>query len=279
LSLKLITDSVADIPRRLTEELNIRVVPLQVNFEDCSYRDGVDITEEQFFEKLAKASKLPTTAQVTPGEFIEIFREELAAGNDLIVLTMSAAMSGTYNAACTAAEMTDPVRVTVFDSQAVTFGTGLVAVLTARDIQSGMLRNDVEERLQYRISNLVCKFAVDTLEYLRKGGRLSAGEAFVGNLLNIKPILTIVNGELKAEEKVRGRRKAIRYIVDWIQAEHIDLSEKTIGLYHSMDPEYMRELREALEKQFAIGEILYADVGAVVGTHAGPGCVAVSYIK
>lgn len=279
MGLKLITDSVADIPDDLARSLNIRIVPLQVNFGDGSYRDGVDITSEAFFEKLARAERLPTTAQVTPGEFFEVFQEEMALGNDLIVLTMSSKMSGTYNAACAAAEMTDPKRVSVFDSRTITFGMGLSGVLAARDIQAGLARDVVEKNLQYRIDNMVCKFAVDTLEYLRKGGRLSATEAFVGNLLNIKPILTVIDGELRGEDKVRGRKKAIRYIVDSIAAEGVDLSGRTVGLYHAMAPEYMAELREALEERFEIGEILCSYVGAVVGTHAGPGCVAVSYVK
>jgi len=279
MSLKMIVDSVADIPKELAEALGIVVVPLQVNFEDASYKDGQDLSSKAFFQKVAKASKLPTTAQVTPGEFIEVFKRELEAGHDLIVMTMSARMSGTHNAARTAMEFLETDRITLFDSRGVTFGYGLMAVLAARMIQAGSSREAVCAEIERMIANQESRFIVDTLDYLRRGGRLTVGEAFIGGLLNIKPILRVAGGELLAEDKVRGRKKAIRAICDWLERERIDLAEKTVALYHADDREYMDELEAALREQFAIGEIVYSEVGSVVGTHSGPGCIAISFIR
>ncbi len=279
MSLKMIVDSVADIPKDLAEALGIIVVPLQVNFEDASYKDGLDLSSQAFFQKVAQASKLPTTAQVTPGEFIEVFRRELEAGHDLIVMTMSARMSGTHNAARTAMEFLETDRITLFDSKGVTFGYGLMAVLAARMIRAGAGRETVCAEIERMIANQESRFIVDTLDYLRRGGRLTVGEAFIGGLLNIKPILRVSGGELQAEDKVRGRKKAIRAICDWLERERIDLSEKTVALYHADDREYMDELETALREQFPIGEVIYSEVGSVVGTHSGPGCIAISFIR
>ncbi len=279
MSVRIIVDSVSDIPHSLADELGIIVVPLQVNFEDGSYKDGQDLDSKAFFQKVGRVGKLPTTAQVTPGEFQAAFDRELQAGHELIVITMSSSMSGTYNAACTAAEILGTDRIAVFDSKSVTFAYGLIAVLAARMIRDGSDKEHVCQQIAYMIAHQESRFIVDTLDYLRRGGRLTVSEAFIGGLLSIKPILTVTDGVLHAEERVRGRKKAIRSICDWLEREHIDLSDKTIGLYHADDREHMNELEAALRQQFQLGEVIYSEVGSVVGTHSGPGCIAISFIR
>lgn len=279
MSLRIVVDSVSDIPRSLADEFGIIVVPLQVIFEDASYKDGQDLDSSAFFKKVAMAGKLPTTAQVTPGEFVEVFRRELDEGNELLVITMSSALSGTHNAARTAAEFLETERITLFDSRSVTFAYGLIAVLAARMIRDGADKVSVCRQIGYMIANQESRFIVDTLDYLRRGGRLTGGEAFIGGLLNVKPILRITDGVLRAEEKVRGRKKAIRYICDWLAMEKIDLSDKTIALYHADDRDYLNDLEKALREQFKLGEVIYSEVGSVVGTHSGPGCIAISFIR
>lgn len=279
MSLKIIVDSVSDIPSAVASELGIVVVPLHVNFEDGSYRDGVDLDSQGFFKKIAQPGRLPTTAQVTPGEFIEVFRQEREGGHELIVMTMSAKMSGTHNAARTAIEFLEAEDITLYDSQSVSFGYGLIAVLAARLVRGGADRQTVCAAIEEMIARQESRFIVDSLEHLRRGGRLTGGEALIGGLLNIKPILKLDAGALIPEEKVRGRRKAFRYLCDWLEKEGIDLSDKTIGLYHADDREHMNEFEEALRQQFTIGEVIHAEVGAVVGTHSGPGCVAISFVR
>lgn len=279
MSLRIIVDSVSDIPRSLADELGIIIVPLHVNFDDVSYEDGRDMDSKAFFQKVSQAGKLPTTAQVTPGEFIEVFRRELQEGHELIVITMSAAMSGTYNAARTAADFLGTDRISLFDSKSVTFGYGLIAVLAARMIRDGADKETLCREIDRMIACQESRFIVDTLDYLRKGGRLTVGEAFIGGLLNIKPILAIAGGKLYPVEKVRGRRKAIRYICDWLEQENIDLAGRTIGLYHADDREHLDELEAALRERFPLGEVIYTEVGAVVGTHSGRGCIAISFIR
>jgi DegV family protein with EDD domain len=127
--------------------------------------------------------------------------------------------------------------------------------------------------------NMVCKFIIDNLEYLKMGGRISEAQAMIGKFLNIKPILTMDDGRLRLENKVRGRKKAIKWIVNWIKENRLELEDKIVSIYHSNDYEYFKQLRDTITDNFSVKELIEGEVGAVVGTHAGPGCVAVAFIK
>lgn len=278
--IKIITDSVADIPKDLAEELDITVVPLSVHFGSTSYRDGVDLTTDEFFEKLSKAERLPTTSQVNPGEFKKVFEEYLETYDHIICITMSKAMSGTYKAANIAKEFIGTEKIDIFDSKAISFGFGLVVIEAARSVKNDKSLNEIRESIRYNIENLENLFIVDTLEYLKKGGRLSTAEAFVGNVLKIKPVITINNeGKLESIDKIRGRKRVINYFVDHVKKNGHDLNGKTIGLFHAVDHEYLEKLVVAVEDQFAVKEIIKSEVGTVVGTHSGPGCLAMVFIK
>jgi len=278
--IKIITDSVADIPKNIAKDLDITVVPLSVHFGSTSYRDGVDLTTDEFFEKLSKSERLPTTSQVNPGEFKRVFEEHLEAYDHIICITMSEAMSGTYKAANIAKEFIGTEKIDIFDSKAISFGFGLVVIEAARSVKIGKSLNEIRESIRYNIDNLENLFIVDTLEYLKKGGRLSTAEAFVGNVLKIKPVITINNeGKLESIDKIRGRKRVINYFVDYIKKNGHDLSGKTIGLFHAVDHEYLKKLITVINDEFNVKEIIQSEVGTVVGTHSGPGCLAMVFIK
>ena len=279
MKIKVITDSVSDIPKKLVDDLNIRVVPLSVHFGNDVYRDGVDLTSEEFFEKLKNADKLPTTSQVTPGEFIEVFSEELLENEALIVILMSSKMSGTYNAAIKAKEYLENDNIYVLDSKAISFGYGMMVIEAARMTLKGKKIEEIVSRVQYMSENMQYFFVVDTLEYLLKGGRLSKTEAVLGKVLNIKPIITIEDGVLKSLGKVRGRKRAIKWIQNWLDESNIDFSTRNIGLFHATSKENLNELRILIEENYDFKEILESEVGTVVGTHSGPGCIAISFVK
>ncbi|SHJ83812.1 DegV family protein [Paramaledivibacter caminithermalis] len=279
MAIKILTDSVADIPEGIVKELNIKVMPLTVNFEDGSYKDGIEITKEKFYKKLLNSKKLPTTSQITPGEFIEVFEELTKNGDEIIVILMSSCLSGTYNSAVNAKEYLQSERITVIDSKLVTFSQGLVVVEAARMAAKGYHKSEIIDRVYYMIENLECKFIIGDIEYLKKGGRLTPSQALIGKLLNIKPILTMKDGKLIYDDKVRGKKKAIKWVINWIFENNYNLEEKTVGLFHSDNYEFLMELRKELESNFDIKEIIEAKVGAVVGTHAGPGCIAIAFIK
>lgn len=279
MSIKIIVDSVSDIPHDLAAEKGITILPLTVNFEDGSYSDGIDLTADTFFDKLREAKKLPTTSQVPPGVFMETFEKYLGEYDHIICITMSSTMSGTYASACTAKELLGSDRIHVVDSKAVTFGYGMIGLEAADMVKEGRSLDDILARCEYMVAHIRYLFIVDTLDYLQKGGRLSAGEAFIGNLLNIKPILTIENGVLKPIDKVRGRKKSIRWVLDYVKKQQIDFTKVKLAAYHAVDAGFLDELIVELKEQQPVNEIFYSKVGAVVGTHSGPGCIAVSFME
>lgn len=279
MAIKILTDSVADVPDQIAKELGIEVMPLVVNFEDGSYRDGIDITKDEFYNKLSKAQKLPTTSQITPREFINVFEALTKEGNEVIAILMSARLSGTYNSAITAKEYLDNEEITIIDSQLVTFPQGLIVIEAARMALKGHSKSEIIDRVNYMKANMQCKFIIDDIEYLKKGGRLTPSQALIGKLLNIKPILTMKEGQLIYDNKVRGNKKAIKWVINWIKKNNYYLEEKTVGLFHSNSYDFFMDLRKELTCNLDIKEIIETKVGAVVGTHAGPGCIAIAFVK
>ena len=277
--IRILTDSVSDIPVELCKELNIKVMPLMVHIGDQSYRDGTDLTPADFFRLMAENENLPTTSQVSPVEFLKAFDELTNTGDTVIAILMSSALSGTYNSARTAKEMLGNKDIMVIDSQGVTLGYGLLVIEAARMAKEGHTKEDIVKRVQYMTEKIEYKFVVDTLENLYKGGRLSAAGAIVGKILNIKPILKMSEGKLILEDKVRGRKRAIKWVIDWIQNNHIDFSNQTIGINHSNDEAYALELIQEIKDKFSVKEIILSQTGCVVGTHAGPGAVAIYFLK
>jgi DegV family protein with EDD domain len=275
---KVITDSTSDIPKELVDELGIEIAPLTVNFGQLSYRDGIDLTNSEFFEKLVRATVLPTTSQVSIGEFVNLFNENLETHDEILSIHISSDLSGTYNAAVQAKETIGSDRIHVVDSRLVAFGLGLMVVECAKKLNAGESLHDVAFFAENAHNHMRNIFIFDTLEYLLKGGRLSKNEAFLGSLLNIKPVLTIKDGLLKSIEKIRGRKKAVRYALNQIASDYEKQPFDRIAIYQSANSMMMEDILKRLEEEFDFVQIIQAEVGAVVGTHAGPGCAAISYI-
>lgn len=279
MAIKILTDSVADVPKQMVKELGIEVMPLTVNFQDGSYKDGIEITKDEFYDKLSKSKKLPTTSQITPGEFINVFEGLIKEGHEVIAILMSSELSGTYNSAVSAKEYLGDERITVIDSELVTFPQGLIVIEAARMALRKYCRAEIIEKVMYMKANMECKFIIDDIEYLKKGGRLTPSQALIGKLLNIKPILTMQDGKLIYYNKVRGKKKAIKWVTNWLIQNNYNLEEKTVGLFHSNGYEFFRELHTEINDNFKIKEVIETKVGAVVGTHAGPGCIAIAFVK
>lgn len=279
MAIRILADSVSDIPLSYREKYQIEILPLMVNFETESFKDGVDLQPDEFFVKLKQANKLPTTSQVNPGTFIETFERIVKEGDEAVVILMSSEMSGTYNAAVSAVDYLGTDRISIVDSRAISFGYGMLVIEAARMVEKGIPRLEIANEIAVQATQMVNLFVVDTLEYLQKGGRLSAGEAFIGNLLSIKPILTIEDGKLKSLDKVRGRKKAVKWVLDYLEKQKVDLSEKTVGFFHADDSEHLEEFMQEILLKSVPKEIIKSTVGTVVGTHSGPGCVAISFRK
>ncbi len=282
MSVKIIVDSASDIRVGYAEAKDIGFAPLKTNLAGVEYRDGIDIVPDAFYDKLAANKELAHTSQVNPGEFSELFEKEINAGNDIVVITISSGLSGTYQSACIAAA-DYPDRVFVVDSLTATAGE---QVLIERAVQ---LRDEGRSALEIfnELNDLRKKtrlfVRVDTLEYLKRGGRISKTSAVVGGLLGIRPILTL-NGEGKLETvgKPRGIVASHRMMNDSIEAcGGIDFSMPVVITYagNLSDGIVQRYLDDSAHiYQSHVDELKIGQLGCVIGTHTGPGAIVVSFV-
>lgn len=279
MSIKIVTDSTCDLPREFVEKYDIKVVPLSVNFGDDSYLDGIEISNKEFYDRLRNSDKLPTTSQVSPGEFVEVFKEILDKDDEVLGIFLAKEFSGTFPSAKIAKDIIKSDKIHLIDSRGVT-GALAAVVLAAGDlIERGLSIENIELRLDEFIRNSESILVIDTLEYLVKGGRISKAQGAIGSVLSVKPVLTIGDGKLDTLAKVRGRKKGIKWMIDWVKDNRFDLSDKRVFILDTDDPKFHQDIKNALLNNFEVGEIIDIEVGAVVGTHGGPGCGGICFIN
>ncbi len=272
MAIKLVTDSTSDIPKDLAEKLGITVVPLRVNFGDESFLDGVELKIEDFYPKLAASKELPSTSQVNPGEFIEVFNELLDQGDEVIGVFIAKELSGTYSSAKIAKDTIGSEKIHLIDSRGVTTMISLMLMEAAKMIEEGKNVEEIIQKVETMTGAMKSAFIIDTLKYLVKGGRLSKTQGAAGSLLNVKPIIKVENGVVETIHKARGSAKAIKWLVDFVKEGGYSLENKTVFIVNSNAPELGLKIEEALKEHFSIKEVIHTQIGAVVGTHAGPGC-------
>ncbi|NLO24965.1 MAG: DegV family protein [Clostridiales bacterium] len=264
------TDSTCDLPDEVLERYDISIVPLTVRFGEESYRDRVDISTEEFFRRLGECKEIPSTSQVSVGEFTKVF-EGLSRKSDTVLgLFLSARLSGTCQSAVIAKNVLGLNNIHIMDTTLTTLAQGMVVLEAAQMAAEGKTLQEITERVTYMADNMYSMITLGTLTYLEKGGRISAGTAFVGNLLNIMPIVTFINGEVKPLDKVRGRRKLVSWIANHIQGLGVDLSGRTVGINHIDGEEIVEELKGVLRDRFNVGGFVEGTVGSVIGTYSGP---------
>lgn len=274
----IITDSGCDLPREILETLQIHVVPLTVQFGDEIYRDGVDISVEEFYRKLEAESQIPSTCQPSPADFVRVYEEVAQPGDTIISVHLSGKMSGTYQSAVLASSMLDPnINVKVVDSKCASLGIGIVAVAAAGAVQAGKNVDEILAEMQHIIENLQVYFVVDTLEYLQKNGRIGMASAFVGTLLSIKPILTVEDGMVAPFEKIRGKTKAlnrIRELLEEFKKRHPD-RKLMAAISNANAYDDAERLARYLEEQLPLDrDIIIGSIGPTIGVHTGAGTVA-----
>ncbi|GAK04668.1 DegV family protein [Geomicrobium sp. JCM 19037] len=280
---KIVTDSTADIPKDLVEELDITVIPLKVNFsEQETYLDGEELSPAQFYEKLGKTSVMPTTSQPSPYDFETLYSKiSTDADEETIVFSihLSSKLSGTYQAASIAAgEVEDKIRVHVIDSKKASYSIGIIVEDVARLAATGASAEQVQARIDELLESTSVYFLVETLEYLQKNGRIGKAAALIGSLLKMKPILSLSKeGEVYPFEKVRGRKKAIDKIVETLAAEYNDQPVK-IGLSHAVASDVGDSVLETVSSRLNTVSTVKTEIGAVIGTHVGPGTIAIMVI-
>jgi fatty acid kinase fatty acid binding subunit len=267
----IVLDSTADYPDARQHFPNWRVVPLYVNFGTESYKDGVELTAQQFYERLRTSDELPTTSQPTPGDFAACY-EELGAYDRILSVHLASNLSGTFQSASSAAAGKERVRV--IDSESASVAISMLALAIQRRLDRGTTDEEIESLVAHYLATHGLLFTVDTLEYLARGGRIGKARAFAGQLMNVKPILTIADGEVMPLKRVRGNRKAFQEFVDALDSQTGDSPTLRVGIAHADAPERLRELEKMVRDRRPQASIEQeTSLGAVIGAHAGPGTV------
>ncbi|MFM9330221.1 DegV family protein [Paenibacillus mesotrionivorans] len=271
----IVTDSTSDIPPELRESLSIEMVPLKVHFGDEAYLDGITISPEDFYVKLAGEKRLPTTSQPSPLDFLAVYNRLAAEpGTVIISIHLSSSFSGTYQSACMAKGMLEtPADITVVDSRTATYGIGLLVVEAARAAKAGESKEYILKRVEELRKQTTLYFLVDTLEYLHKGGRIGKAGALLGSLLQIKPILSVEDGTVVSVDKIRGTKKAMIRIMERLAERY--QGPVRVAVAHANSMEYAEELSALIHQQFEVVEMMYTTIGPVIGTHVGGGTVGV----
>lgn len=278
MSVKIIVDSTTDLLPSIREQ--VTVVPLTVCFGQEDFTDGVTITHEQFYEKLVECDVLPTTSQASPAAFIRVLSETLAPGDSALILTLSSELSGTYQSAVIAAGEFE--EVFVVDSSSVAIGTGILTEYALECVKKGMSAKEIAEEIERKKKDVCVIAMLDTLEYLKKGGRISSTAAFAGGILNIKPVVNIENGRINILGKARGSKQGNNLLIQEIQkAGGIDFKLPILlgytGLTDVLLQKYIKDSRLLWED--AAESLRYTSIGSVVGTHTGPGVIAAAFFR
>lgn len=279
MNVRIVIDSTADISAQVRERC--AVVPMSIFFGDTEYIDGVTITHREFYEKLVESDVVPTTSQASPDVFAQVYQKAVDAGEQVVVLTVASTLSGTFQSA-TIAAMDYPGDVFVVDSKTVAIGTGILAEYALELVDKGFCAAEIAHKLSIKRDDVCIIAMLDTLEYLKRGGRISKTVAFAGELLSIKPVVTIRDGEIVVLGKARGSRQANNLLVKEIQAAGgVDFERPVLlgytGLSDALLQKYIQDSAALWENNTT--ELRGELIGSVIGTHAGPGAVAVAFFK
>ncbi|GGD64928.1 DegV family protein [Paenibacillus nasutitermitis] len=276
-TVKIVTDSTSDIPKQLREQLGIEMVSLKVMFGEQTYLDAVTIESIEFYEKLIVSQALPTTSQPSPMEFMEVYSRlnEQHPGVSIISIHLSSAVSGTYQSAVLGVSLLeDEGDVTVIDSKSASYGFGMLVVKAAEMAAAGSSKEDILAEIERMGKGRRLYFLVDSLEYLKRGGRIGKAAALFGSILNVKPILSLdEGGEVTAIDKVRGHKKAMQRIIDLLIKDYGNDPIDVMAAW-AYKSENVLELAALAQSQLNVRHINQTEIGAVIGTHVGPGTAA-----
>jgi DegV family protein with EDD domain len=271
--IKIVTDSSACLPADLVQQHDIHVIPLKVLFGDKAYREGIDLSNQEFYHMLAEAETLPTTSQPSAGEFFDLYSELSKDGHEIISIHISSKLSGTISSVQSAKEMLPEARITIVDSASTAMGLGLMVLTAARAAAEGKTTAEIVAAVEKMIPAMNVIFVVDTLKYLQKGGRIGGAAALVGTLLKIKPILCLKDGRVEPLDKVRSKRKALARLLEVVEERVGPGTPVQVVVLHAQAPDEARELEQEVRARFNCTECYFTEVGPVLGTHTGPGLV------
>ncbi len=277
---KIVTDSTADIPRSYVEELGITVVPLNVHFGDKVYLDYVELTSSNFYDLLRKSPDHPRTSQPSPGDFAKVYEDLTRDGSAVVSVHISGELSGTYQSAVVARDLVKGQTIEIVDSRLASMAIGLAVIAGARAARQGKSFDEVVALVRDVATKTGVIFAVDTLDYLARNGRIGRAQALLGSLLSIKPLLTLEGGIVTPLDKVRGDKKVIPRMVE-LMGEKLAASGQApvCSIVHADCPDRAETLRATLEQACRPQETIMSTLGAVIGTHTGPGTMALLWYQ
>ena len=280
--MRIFADSATDLPRAFFEDNNVLLAPLRVHIDEDEYEDVIGIDSSEVYTAI-RAGKTPKTSQVSPELFLRYFEDLAKSGEEGLYIAFSSALSGTYSTAVMMREQlleTYPdLKLTIIDSQCASLGYGLVVKEAVRLRDEGLDIAHIIEKSRFHAEHMEHLFTVEDLDYLARGGRVSKASAFIGGLLNIKPLLHVEDGKLVPLEKIRGRKKVLKRMIDMMDERGDTISKQSIALCHSDDEPTALELKQMIEERFHPKSIEIHAIGSTVGAHVGPGTMGLFFLN
>ncbi len=280
MSIRVVVDSSADLPKHFIDKYNVKLVPLSIKFGEEEYYDKVNLSPSEFYQKLRESDELPITGQVTPIQFKEVFEEILADGDEILFISIASNASGTMQSANIAKNELETDKITIVDSNSLFFGHSYITILACRMVEQGYTREEIADRLKkYTANKIEHLFTVDDMQALVRGGRIKAYKAFLANVLNIKPVLSVHDGITYPIGKVRSRKRIIPYYIDKVKRE-MDAETDFILVGHSCDLDFAEAFVKRFKEETDYDlDIYIGEIGATIGTHCGEGVLSIFYIK
>lgn len=282
MAIRLFTDSGSDLPLSFFQEHSVTLIPLIVQLDNKAYEDILSIDPKTIHDAIRNGAS-PSTSQPSPDFFMKHFTELAESGDSGIYIAFSSELSGTYQ---TAVMIRDQVKetypsldLTIIDSKCASLGQGLAVIEAAKMLESGASKESIVEEITFRCRHMEHLFTVEDLDFLARGGRLSRASAFLGGLLNIKPLLHVEDGKLVPIEKIRGRKKLFKRMLDLMEERGADLSSQMIGISHGDDEQTALEVKQMIEERFGCRHFFIHSTGGAIGSHAGPGTLAIFFLN
>lgn len=275
---RIITDSLCDLTMAHAKELNIDILPLLVCFGEEQYKSGIELSNEAFYEKLETSTVSPSSAAVNPYEFEEVFQKYIDAGDDVVAILFSKHMSATFQSAVVAADSVDSDRLHLIDCENGAMGQALLIETAVAMREQGMSADEITEKVKALLPKTMTYIVIDTMEYLKRGGRISKGAALIGGLMRLHPVLQIVADGAKPIDKVKGKKSCNAWLINKLKEQEPDTDYKLV-IGHSNAPERAEAFRQQLLEAGITNEIFITCIGPIVGTHIGPNCLGIGYIK
>lgn len=274
--MQIITDSSCDLPKDILDKNDIIVIPLSIEIDGESYIDGINLTHEQFFKKMLNSKTLPKTSQPSPQNFISAFKEAAKKTSEILSIHLSSKLSGTVNCAIMAKEMVNK-KIEIFDSLSGSIGLGMQVLRACEMVKQGLNLEKITEKLKEYRDNMKVIVYLETLENAVKGGRVTRTKETVANLLNLKFVVHVEEGYVKVLKNIRGKKRAIKFMLDEITEKNVDFKDRVIGITHCDCIEDALMLKEEIIKRFNPSQVLLTTMGPVIGTYSGRGGLLVCF--